>query len=137
MKILAAALGTLILVSPMPPAKAQPANTAVQILPILSGVNLTETQSVQMQRLRAQARGQIFEIISQQQRQSFFDAMRSGQGIRAAITAANLSDSQRLRVRTVLQDSRQQFAQILTPAQRRQIFNNFRSRWSDQSLLIQ
>jgi Spy/CpxP family protein refolding chaperone len=106
-------------------AQVKPAKSA---FPLLSHLNLTAQQQVQMQQLRQSARIQLEEILSSEQMQQFANSMFRDSDLLAAVVAMQLSPNQQQRLLRVFQGSRQQMQVILTPEQQNQLRQQIQER---------
>jgi periplasmic protein CpxP/Spy len=128
-KLLATVAGMVVLVSPFTSttAKAQSAND----VPILSGIELTQSQENQFAQLRSQVRSQIEAILTPEQIAQFKASLEQRQGLRAAIASMNLSQNQKQDLRRIFQSSRTQVNSTLTPEQKQQLRKNIRAKVLD------
>jgi Spy/CpxP family protein refolding chaperone len=128
-KLLATVAGLVVLVAPFTAttAKAQSAND----FPILSGIELTQSQEEQFAQLRSQVRTQIEGILTPEQITQFKTSLEQRQGLRTAIASMNLSQSQKQDLRSIFQSARTQVSNTLTPAQKQQLRENIRARFRD------
>jgi hypothetical protein len=96
-------------------------------LPILNGIELSQSQEAQIDQIRAQTRQQVEGILSPEQRNQFKGTLEQGQGLRQAIAAMNLSPEQKSQLRQVFQSTRTQVSGLLTAQQKQQLMQNVRS----------
>ncbi len=88
---------------------------------ILQELDLTEEQQGQIQSIFEARRSEIEGILSQEQRDQFFETLQENRNFREAIAAADLTDAQRDDIRAVMMDSREDISAILTEEQRQEL----------------
>lgn len=96
-------------------------------LPILSGIELTTQQKIQLAELATQTQTQFEKIVTQDQRTQFQTTLGQGGGFGAAIAAMKITPDQQTQLKDLFRSAQTQFVSNLTPAQRQQILENFRS----------
>ncbi|MEL6603073.1 MAG: hypothetical protein AAFP20_07590 [Cyanobacteria bacterium J06614_10] len=84
----------------------------------LEQLDLSEAQTEQIEAIRADAREQIGDVLTSEQRATLENS--EGRG-RRAFRELDLSEDQRNEIRAIHEDSREQVNEILTPAQRQQV----------------
>ncbi|MEL6160557.1 MAG: hypothetical protein AAFR18_15215 [Cyanobacteria bacterium J06627_32] len=84
----------------------------------LEQLDLTAAQSEQIEAIRADAREQIGDVLTREQRATLGNSEARGRG---AFRELNLSEDQRSQIRAIHEDSRDQVSRVLTPEQREQI----------------
>jgi protein CpxP len=109
----AVTLSTTALIS-QPPAFAEPGQ-------ILQELDLTAEQQSQIQAIFEARRSDIEAILSEDQRDQFFDTLQENRNFREAIAAADLTEAQQDEIRTVMQTSRGEISEILTEEQRQEL----------------
>jgi protein CpxP len=125
-KLLAAAIGLAMVANPLMlnPAKAE----SMPFAPILSGLNLTQSQQAQLTQLRSQTRQQVESILNPAQQQQLKTVVAQGQQLQQAIAGMNLSVEQKAKLRQVMQSTRSDFSKLLTPQQKQQIQQTLRAK---------
>jgi hypothetical protein len=107
-------------------AKAQTASVT-DVFPILSGVELTTQQKIQLIELASNLQSQIGQIVTPEQQNRFRTALGQGQGFAEALAAMNITPEQQTRLQGVLTTARPQIVSTFTQAQRQIILENMRS----------
>ncbi len=121
-----AAITTATLTMTPVAAKAQTA-PLTELFPILSGVQLTTQQKIQVVELGSQAQSQIGNIVTSEQRNRFRTALAQGSGFVEAIAAMKVTPEQQTQLQGVFRSTQTQLISIFTPAQRQRILENVRS----------
>jgi len=121
---IAAIAATAIAMTPVA-AKAQTASVT-DVFPILSGVELTTQQKIQLIELASNLQSQIGQIVTSDQQNRFRTALGQGQGFAEAIAAMNITPDQQTRLQAVLTTLRPQIVSIFTQTQRQEILDNVR-----------
>jgi hypothetical protein len=121
-----AAIATTTIVMTPVAAKAQTASFT-DVFPILSGVELTTQQKIQLIELASNVQSQIGQIVTPEQQNRFRTALGQGQGFAEAIAAMNITPDQQTRLQGVLTTVRPQIVSTFTQTQRQKILENVRS----------
>jgi Spy/CpxP family protein refolding chaperone len=98
-----------------------------EIFPLLSGIELTAQQKIQLADLGSQALTQMEQIVTQEQRNQFRTALADGKGFGAALAAMNITSQQQTQLQGVFRSAQTQLISTLTPTQRQQILQNMRT----------
>ena len=122
---IAAMAATAIAMTPVA-AKAQTASFT-DVLPILSGVELTTPQKIQLIEFASNLQSQIGQIVTSEQQNQFRTALGQGKGFPEAIAAMNITPEQQTRLQGVLVALRPQIVSTFTQTQRQKILENVRS----------
>ncbi|NJN22819.1 MAG: hypothetical protein HC812_18640 [Leptolyngbya sp. RL_3_1] len=110
----AVTLSTTALISQPSPALADPGQ-------ILQELDLTAEQQSQIQGIFEARRSDIEAILTEEQRDQFFETLQGNRNFREAIAAADLTDAQRDQIRAVMMDSREDISEILTEEQQQEL----------------
>src|SRR5919199_5676777 len=97
------------------------------VFPVLTGVELTVQQKIQLAELGSNTQAEIGRIVTPQQREQFRKSLAEGRGFGEALAALNISPEQRSQLETVFASVRTQLVSMLTPQQRQRILDNLRS----------
>jgi periplasmic protein CpxP/Spy len=122
LKQVAIATGILLSLMTLNPGEVQAQTNG--LLPIMDGIELTQSQQVQFDTLRQQTRSQITSILTSEQREQLRDAWTEDESLRETIANLNLTSSQREQLRQVFQSARTDFRNILTSEQQQQLRRN-------------
>ncbi len=122
---IAALAATAIIIAPIT-VKAQNVPFA-DLFPILSGVEMTTQQKIQLAELSSQTLNQAEKIVTSQQRDQFRKALADGKGFGEALAAMDITSDQQTQLKTLFSSTQTQLISLLTPAQRQQILENMRS----------
>lgn len=98
-----------------------------ELFPVLSGVDLTTQQKIQLADLASNTQTQIEKIVSPDQRNQFQTALKQGKGFDEALAAMNITPDQQRQIQGVLTSTRTQLISTFTPVQRQKILDNVRS----------
>jgi Spy/CpxP family protein refolding chaperone len=80
-------------------------------------LKLTADQKAQLQEMTEQDTAKIEAVLDDQQKETWKQAIASGQNQRKALKSTTLSDQQKQQVRAIFKDQRQQLTAVLTPEQ--------------------
>lgn len=97
------------------------------LFPILSGIEMTTQQKIQLAELGSQTLNDAEKIVTSQQRDQFRKALADGKGLGEALAAMNITADQQTQLKTLFRSAQTQLISLLTPAQRQQILENMRS----------
>lgn len=98
-----------------------------QLFPILSGVELTAQQKIQMAELATDTQSQLEQIVTPEQRDKFRAALSSGKGFGEAFAAMSITPDQQSKVQSLMLSTRTKLVSTFTPEQRQKILENVRS----------
>lgn len=98
-----------------------------QLLPILSGVELTAQQKIQLAELATDTQSQLEQIVTPDQRDKFRAALSSGKGFDEAFAAMSITPDQQSKVQTLMLSTRSKLVSTFTQEQRQKILENVRS----------
>ena len=122
---IAAIAATTIAMTPVV-AKAQ-IPLLTELFPVLSGVELTTQQKIQLAELASNTQTQIEKIVTADQRNQFRTALGQGKGFGEAMEAMNVTPDQQRQIQGVFVSTRTQLISTFTPPQRQKILDNVRS----------
>ncbi len=94
-------------------------------------LNLTAEQKTQIEKIRAESRAKIAEVLTKEQKDQLAAAKKQGNK-RDAMRSLNLSDSQKTRMRAIEAETKQRINAILTPEQRQQMQQHHRQKPANQ-----
>jgi Spy/CpxP family protein refolding chaperone len=123
---IAAIAATAITLTPVA-AQAQGVNPITEIFPVLTGVDLTAAQKIQLAELGSSVQTEIGKIVSPEQRKQFQASLGQGKGFAEALAAMNITADQQKQMQTMFVSVRTQLVSTFTPAQRQKILENVRS----------
>lgn len=123
---IAAIAATAITLTPVA-AKAQSVSPITEIFPVLTGVDLTAAQKIQLAELGSSVQTEIGKIVSPEQRKQFQTALGQGKGFTEALAAMNITPDQQKQMQGVFVSVRTQLVSTFTPAQRQKILENMKS----------
>lgn len=123
---IAAIAVTAITLTPVA-AKAQSVSPITEIFPVLTGVDLTAAQKIQLAELGSSVQTEIGKIVSPEQRKQFQTALGQGKGFTEALAAMNITPDQQKQMQGVFVSVRTQLVSTFTPAQRQKILENMKS----------
>jgi hypothetical protein len=98
-----------------------------ELFPILSGVELTVQQKIQLVELGSQTQTEFEKIVTPEQRSQFQKALAEGKGFVEALGAMNISSEQQTQLQEVFRSTQTQLVSTFTPTQRQKILENVRS----------
>ncbi|MGD1905457.1 MAG: Spy/CpxP family protein refolding chaperone [Leptolyngbyaceae cyanobacterium] len=110
----AATLSTAAMISQPQVAQAEPGQ-------IFQELDLSEDQQDQIRAVFEDRRSEIEGILSEEQREQFFETLQEDRNFREAIAAADLTDTQREDVRAIMLESREEISEILTEEQQEEL----------------
>ena len=108
-------------------ARAQSVSPLTEIFPVLTGVDLTAAQKIQLAELGSSIQTEIGKIVSPEQRKQFQTSLGQGKGFTEALAAMNITPDQQKQMQGVFVSVRTQLVSTFTPAQRQKILENMRS----------
>lgn len=123
---IAAMAATAITLTPVA-AKAQTVNPLTEIFPVLSGVDLTTQQKIQLAELASNFQTEMGKIVTSDQQNQFRTALGQGKGFGEALAAMNITPDQQKQLQGVFVSIRTQLVSTFTPTQRQKIMENVRS----------
>lgn len=123
---IAALAATAITLTPVA-VKAQGVNPITEIFPVLTGVDLTAAQKIQLAELGSNVQTEIGKIVSPEQRKQFQTSLGEGKGFTEALAAMNITPDQQKQMQGMFVSIRTQLVSTFTPAQRQKILENMRS----------
>ncbi|HEY9603089.1 MAG TPA: hypothetical protein V6C85_15855 [Allocoleopsis sp.] len=124
----AAMVMTPVIVKAQSPSDAASSFSAVtQLFPILSGVELTAQQKIQLAELATDAQSQLEQIVTPDQRDKFRSTLASGKGFGEAFAAMNITPDQQSKVQNLMLSTRSKLVSTFTQEQRQKILENVRS----------
>ncbi|HEY9726928.1 MAG TPA: hypothetical protein V6D50_10820 [Chroococcales cyanobacterium] len=121
----AAIVMTPVVVKAQSPADSISALT--QLFPVLSGVELTAQQKIQMAELATDTQSQLEQIVTPDQRDKFRATLASGKGFGEAFAAMNITPDQQSKVQSLMLSTRTKLVSTFTQEQRQKILDNVRS----------
>jgi len=121
----AAIVMTPVVVKAQSPADSISALT--QLFPVLSGVELTAQQKIQMAELATDTQSQLEQIVTPDQREKFRATLASGKGFGEAFAAMNITPDQQSKVQSLMLSTRTKLVSTFTQEQRQKILDNVRS----------
>ncbi len=98
-----------------------------ELFPILSGIQLTTQQKIQLVELGSQTQTQIENIVTPEQRNRFRAALAQNKGFVEALGAMNITPQQQTQLQGVFRSTQTQLVSVFTPTQRQRILENVRS----------
>jgi Spy/CpxP family protein refolding chaperone len=98
-----------------------------QLFPILSGVELTAQQKIQIAELATDTQSQLEQIVTPDQRDKFRATLSSGKGFDEAFAAMNITPDQQSKVQSLMLSTRTKLVSTFTQEQRQKILENVRS----------
>lgn len=122
----AAIAATTITLTPVA-AKAQTVNPLTEIFPVLSGVDLTTQQKIQLADLASSFQTEMGKIVTSDQQNQFRTVLGQGKGFGEALAAMNITPDQQKQLQGVFVSIRTQLVSTFTPVQRQKILENVRS----------
>jgi periplasmic protein CpxP/Spy len=93
-----------------------------------AGVELTEIQRTQLNEIHRNARSQLEEVLTSEQRRQLESSRESGNQGRTAFTDMNLSLEQKEQIQSIMRSTKTRTDAILTPEQRQQVQRNMEQR---------
>lgn len=94
-------------------------------------LGLSPQQKQDIQKIQRDTHDQINQIIRQDQRDAFKNAIKNHQGRKAAREAMNLSQDQKDQIKAIMKSSREQMQAVLTPAQQTKL-KQLRQQWRSE-----
>lgn len=129
-KLVSILTGAIVLVTPFTSTVAQAQTSQLtQLFPVLSGIELTQAQTTQLQQLTQDTFLKIQAVLTEEQKIQFQAGLEEGKPVRVTLSSLNLSTQQQKQLRGIFQSSKSQIRKTLTAQQQRQIMQNF---WSLQ-----
>jgi hypothetical protein len=129
-KLVSILTGAIVLVTPFTSTVAQAQTSQLtQLFPVLSGIELTQAQTTQLQQLTQDTFLKIQAVLTEEQKIQFQAGLQEGKPVRVTLSSLNLSAQQQKQLRGIFQSSKSQIRKTLTAQQQRQIMQNF---WSLQ-----
>lgn len=123
--LLAGALSLAVSISVIPAALAQSS------VPQAQGnrqeenrLNLTSEQQAQMEQIHQDARSQIADVLTPDQKARVQEGRANGESPREIFESLDLSTDQRSQLQTIRQSARSRAAEVLTPEQRQEVRQN-------------
>ena len=98
-----------------------------ELFPILSGVELTVQQKLQLAELGTQTLDAAEKIVTVDQREQFRKSLAEGKGFGEALAAMKITSEQQTQLQGLFRSAQTQLVSNLTPAQRQKILENMRS----------
>lgn len=123
---IAALTATAITLTPVA-AKAQSVNPITEIFPVLTGVDLTTAQKIQLADLGSSIQTEIGKIVSPEQRKQFQASLGEGKGFAEALATMNITPDQQKQMQAMFVSVRTQVVSTFTPVQRQKILENMKS----------
>ena len=123
---IAAIAATAIAMTPIA-AKAQSIGPLTEIFPVLSGVDLTTQQKIQLAEIASNVQTDIGKIVTPEQQNQFRTALGQGKGFPEALAAMNVTPDQQKQLQGVFVAVRTQIVSTFTQVQRQKILDNMRS----------
>jgi Spy/CpxP family protein refolding chaperone len=123
---IAALTATAITLTPVA-AKAQSVNPITEIFPVLTGVDLTTAQKIQLADLGSSIQTEIGKIVSPEQRKQFQTSLGEGKGFAEALATMNITPDQQKQMQAMFVSVRTQVVSTFTPVQRQKILENMKS----------
>jgi hypothetical protein len=123
---IAAIAATTIVLTPIA-VKAQSVGPITEIFPVLSGVDLTTQQKIQLAEIASNVQTEIGKIVTSDQQKQFRAALGQGKGFPEALAAMNVTPEQQKQLQGVFVSVRTQLVSTFTQAQRQKILDNMRS----------
>lgn len=96
------------------------------LFPMLSGIELTAQQKIQLADLGSSAVAQLDKIITADQQTQFRKALADNKGFGEALAAMNITADQQNQMQGVFSSAQKQLISSLTPAQRMKVLENMR-----------
>jgi hypothetical protein len=129
-KLVSILTGAIVLATPFTSTVAQAQTSQLtQLFPVLSGIELTQAQTTQLQQLTQETFLKIQAVLTEEQKIQFQAGLEEGKPVRVTLSSLNLSTQQQKQLRGIFQSSKSQIRKTLTAQQQRQIMQNF---WSLQ-----
>jgi hypothetical protein len=129
-KLVSILTGAIVLATPFTSTVAQAQTSQLtQLFPVLSGIELTQAQTTQLQQLTQDTFLKIQAVLTEEQKIQFQAGLQEGKPVRVTLSSLNLSTQQQKQLRGIFQSSKSQIRKTLTAQQQRQIMQNF---WSLQ-----
>ncbi|AFZ04279.1 hypothetical protein [Calothrix sp. PCC 6303] len=129
-KLVSILTGAIVLATPFTSTVAQAETSQLtQLFPVLSGIELTQTQTTQLQQLTQDTFPKIQAVLTEEQKIQFQAGLQEGKPVRVTLSSLNLSTQQQKQLRGIFQSTKSQIRKTLTAQQQRQIMQNF---WSLQ-----
>jgi hypothetical protein len=124
--VTAALAATTIAMVPLA-VKAQTPVSVSSVFPLLSGIQLTAQQQIDLADLGASTVAQFDKIISPDQKAQFRKALADNKEFGEALAAMKITDDQQKQMQGVFSSAQQKLISTLTPAQRQKVLDNMRA----------
>jgi hypothetical protein len=98
-----------------------------ELFPVLSGVELTAQQKIQLAELATDTQTQLDQIVTTDQREKFRSTLAAGKGFSEALAAMNVTPAQQSQMQSVFLSTRTKLVSTFTQEQRQKILDNVRS----------